>query len=41
MQRFEEPHATREPQFGHSWYRRWKHYILYRLENDNFKTAWI
>jgi len=23
------------------WYRRWKHYILWCLENDNFKTAWI
>jgi len=23
------------------WYRGWKHYILYCLENDNFKTAWI
>jgi len=23
------------------WYRGWKHYILYCLENGNFKTAWI
>jgi len=23
------------------WNRGWKHYILYCLENNNFKTAWI
>ena len=28
-------------QVGRPWHRGLKHYILYCLENDNFKTAWI
>ena len=38
---YRRPHAAVRPQVVHRWYRGWKHYLFYCLENENFKTAWI